>query len=256
MFRSSPRSSLRSVLLASICCALLTGCATRNDPGTTGSIGRGEQGAAEQKAQALRNAGRTDEAVKLLQAEVARNPKSKPLLAAYGRALADAGRSDEALAVLANAHDPRRPDWRLLNTEGALLDRLGRTMDAQNRYQAALRLNPDEPAILTNLGLSLALSDKPAEAENVMRRATAHPASTPKMRQNLALVLALQGKYAEAEEIVRRDLPPEEAAANIRYWKESMKTKPAAAPATRRSPAPAAPLKPPAAANDNFGLRS
>ena len=102
----------------------------------------------------------------------------------------------------------------------------------------------------------------------------ANPAATPKMRQNLALVLAIQGKYAEAEQLARKDLPPEQAAANLKYWKESLgsakpaspqpvktakpaaekpakpvkATAPAAAPEQTSAPAPAAP--------ESFDLRS
>ena len=45
------------------------------------------------------------------------------------------------------------------------------------------------------------------------------------MRQNLGLVVGLQGRFAEAEEIVKADLPPDEAAANVAYLKEMLKTK-------------------------------
>lgn len=254
MVPSRPRSPLRPLLLAACCCTFLTGCVTSRDPTTTGSIGRQQTVSVEQQAQALRAAGKPGEAVNLLRAALTRNPKSKPLLAAYGRALADAGRTEEALAALASAQDPRHPDWRILNTEGALLDRLGRTIDAQGRYRAALKIKPEEPSVLSNLGLSLALSDKPAEAEAVLRKAAENPAATPKIRQNLALVLALQGKYEEAEQLARRDLPAEEVAANMRYWK-SMRAKPAATPAAKMAPGSPAKDVPPAAAADGLGLR-
>jgi len=235
---SNTGSLLRSLLAATACVALLAGCASKKDPATTGSISGASHDSVEQ-AMKLRASGRAAEAVNLLRPEVAKNPDSKPLMLVYARALADAGQNEEALAAFSKANDPKHPNWRIPNAEGALLDMMGRMPEAQERYQAALRIAPEEPATLANFGLSLALSQKPAEAEAMLRRAAAHPSANAKMRQNLALVLAVQGKYAEAEELARKDLPPEQAAANVKYWKESFKAKTAAAP----KPAPAKPVK-------------
>lgn len=261
---NGPAPFSRRALLAAAATVLLTaGCATKDGPATTGSIGR-SGGDAVQQASTLRAQGRAGDAVKVLRGAVAKNLRSKELMLAYARALADAGQNDEALLAFAKAQDPRKPDWRIMNAEGAVLDRLGRTVDAQQRYHAALRLAPEEPTILSNLGLSLALSEKPDEAEAVLRRAVAQPTASAKIRQNLALVLALQGKYAEAEELARRDLPPDQVAANMRYWKASLskpaKAKPAGAKPKAVKKAPPAPAGKPAAApaedDAPFGLRS
>jgi Flp pilus assembly protein TadD len=193
----------RSLLAAVACTALLAGCATKKDPSVTGSIDRASPGLDQAKS------------------------------------LAKAGRNEEALQALGKIRD-KKPDWRAINLEGTILDQMGRPAEAQQRYNAALKIVPQDAGVMSNLGLSLALSQQPGEAETVLRRAVALPNATPKVRQNLALVLALQGKYAEAEQLARRDLPPEEAAANVKYWKQSLKpatAKPAAAkaikPATR-----------------------
>jgi Flp pilus assembly protein TadD len=208
------RSAFRRSLLAAVACtALLTGCATKKEPATTGSI--------ERSAPSLEQA----------------------------KGLAKAGRNDDALALLARTRG-RKPDWRALNLEGTILDQMGRTHEAQQRYNAALQIVPQDPGVMSNLGLSLALAQKPVEAETVLRRAAALPTATPKVRQNLALVLAVQGKYAEAEQLVRRDLPPEEAAANVKYWKKSLKP----APAASAAPAPVPALKTKAAAADTNGF--
>jgi Flp pilus assembly protein TadD len=199
-FLNSRSAFHRSLLAAVACTALLTGCATKKDPQTTGSIDRSSASLEQAKS------------------------------------LAKAGSNDEALALLAKTRNPKKPDWRALNLEGTILDQMGRTYDAQQRYQAALQIVPEDCGVLSNLGLSLALAQKPAEAETVLRRAAALPTATPKVRQNLALVLAVQGKYAEAEQLARKDLPPEEAAANVRYWKQSLKTSTAAAPAAAPKP--------------------
>lgn len=194
------RSFRRSLLAAVACTALLTGCATKKDPATTGSI--------ERSSPALEQA----------------------------KALAKAGRNEEALKALSKVRG--KPDWRAYNLEGTILDQMGRMDEAQGRYQAALQMVPQDAGVMSNLGLSLALSKKPAEAEAMLRRAAALPTATPKVRQNLALVLALQGKYTEAEELARRDLPADQAAANVKYWK-TLRPKaqtPATAPKSQAKP--------------------
>lgn len=187
------RSFRRSLLAAVACTALLTGCATKKEPTTTGSIEQSSSPALDQ-----------------------------------AKALARAGKNEEALKALSKLRD-RKPDWRAYNLEGTILDQMGRTDEAQRRYAAALQIVPQDAGVMSNYGLSLALSQKPAEAEAMLRRAAALPTATPKVRQNLALVLALQGKYKEAEELARKDLPPEQAAANVKYWKQTLKPKAAAA---------------------------
>jgi Flp pilus assembly protein TadD len=203
-------SSFRLSLLTAVACtALLTGCATKKDPVSTGSIER----------------------------------SSSSLDQAKG--LAKAGRNEEALTALSKLNG-KKPDWRAYNLQGTILDQMGRMDEAQNQYQAALKIVPQDAGVMSNLGLSLALSQKPAEAEGVLRRAAALPTATPKVRQNLALVLALQGKYGEAEELARRDLPPEQAAANIKYWKKTLK------PAAAQAPAPKPKEKPVETGNLNL----
>ncbi|BCJ92027.1 hypothetical protein IZ6_27620 [Terrihabitans soli] len=196
----------RSLLAAVAATALLTGCATKKEPAVTGSI--------ERSAPALEQA----------------------------KSLAKAGRNEEALAALAKMNG-KTPDWRAYNLQGTILDRMGRMDDAQKQYQAALKLAPNDPGVMSNLGLSLALSQKPTEAESILRRAAALPTATPKVRQNLALVLALQGKYAEAEELARRDLPADQAAANVKYWKQTMKPAAAKAQAPTAAPKPKDPVE-------------
>jgi Flp pilus assembly protein TadD len=173
-------------------------------------------------ARALRATDQRAQAVAVLEQAAIRNPHNMPLLGAYGRALAAAGDYQQALDVLGRAHAPDQPDWRILNAQGAVLDQLGRHAEAQRHYAAALRIMPNEPSILSNLGLSYALTKDLRRAEATLQQAMGRPTAAPKVRQNLALVIGLEGRFADAEKIASADLPPDEAAANVRYLREML----------------------------------
>lgn len=237
-------SGIRPAALAIVVASLVAGCQSRS-PETTGSIGGmslpsfgkpqsaavisrrevdslGEKYAADSNdlslalryAQALRATNQKTQAVAVLQQAALRNPKNNAVLAAYGKCLADVGRFTEAAEVLQNAHTPARPDWRVLSAQGAVADQLGDHARAQGFYEAALKIQPEDPVILSNLGLSYALGRQLPQAEATLRRAAAQPRADARVRQNLALVLGLQGKLADAEAVTRNDLSPDEASAN------------------------------------------
>lgn len=235
---SSGRAALRGRIIGAVLVGLLaSGCQSRS-PETTGSIGAsgrtretvarrdvenlGQKYASDtgnvplslRYAQALRATNQKTQAVAVLQQVALRNPKNAAVLAAYGKALSEVGRFSEAAEVLQNAHTPARPDWRVLSAQGAVADQMDDHARAQGFYEAALKIQPDDPTILSNLGLSYVLSRRLDQAESVLRTAAAQPQADARVRQNLALALGLRGKFAEAEAVTRRDLSPEEAAEN------------------------------------------
>lgn len=166
-------------------------------------------------ASVLRRLDQRAQAVAVLQTAAIRNGGDMELMGAYGRALADVGRLEEAEAVLARAHLPERPDWRILSAQGTVADQRGDHARAQGFYEAALRIQPDEPGVLSNLGLSLALTNRLGEAEATLTKAAADPLADQRVRQNLALVYGLQGKFKEAESVLARDLSPAEVASSM-----------------------------------------
>ncbi len=183
---------------------------------------RKDRNAAFFYARALRALDQNAQALAVLQSAVLIHQDDRELLGAYGRSLADNGRLREADEVLSRAHTPERPDWRILSAQGTVADQLGEHERAQQIYQTALKLAPNEPTIMSNLGLSLALSRKLPEAERVLHEAAAAPGADARVRQNLVLVLGLQGRFAEAESVARRDQSPAEAAATVAYLKRSV----------------------------------
>lgn len=242
----------RSGLTAVICFAALAlaGCQSRGGLGdVTGSIGRSQasqprttgewqaerdswakrydanakdRNAAFYYARALRALDQNTQALAVLQNAVLIHQDDRELLGAYGRSLADNGKLKEADDVLSRAHSPERPDWRILSAQGTVADQLGDHERAQQIYQTALKLAPNEPTIMSNYGLSLALSRHLPEAERVLAEAVASERSDARVRQNLVLVLGLQGRFGEAEALARRDQSPAEAAATIAYLKRSV----------------------------------
>lgn len=249
--RTAPHS-VRVGLGFAVCLAALAlaGCQGRGGPGDiTGSISRSQasqprtasdwqadretwakrydanpkdRDAAFYYARALRALDQNAQALAVLQSAVLIHQDDRELLGAYGRSLADNGRFQEADDVLSRAHSPERPDWRILSAQGTVADQLGDHSRAQQIYQSALKLAPNEPTIMSNYGLSLALSRNLPEAERILAEAAASDRADVRVRQNLVLVLGLQGRFGEAETWARRDQSPAEAAQTIAYLKRSV----------------------------------
>ncbi|MGO9135114.1 MAG: tetratricopeptide repeat protein [Methylovirgula sp.] len=166
-------------------------------------------------AHALRKSTRYAQAVAVLQRLAAAYPKDNEVLGAYGKALVDAGRLDEAADVLPRAHTPENPNWTILSAQGTVADQQGDHAKAQEYYQAALKIVPNQPDVLSNLGLSYALSKQLPLAEQTLELAAQQPSADVRVRQNLALVLALEGKFEQAQNVAQRDLQPLQAAENV-----------------------------------------
>lgn len=173
--------------------------------------------AAQRFSEALRRGGRIDRAVQISAEALNRFPQDQTLLLTYGYAQIAAGRPHDALRALALVAAADAQNWQARSALGAALDQLGRFPDARRAYQEALALQPENARVLTNLGVSHIMAGEPEEAEQILRRATQLAGAPPEARQNLAISLALQGRFDEAEQIERVDLPPAQAAENMRY---------------------------------------
>jgi Flp pilus assembly protein TadD len=176
----------------------------------------GEKYASINYARALRALTRYKEAEAVMQQAAIKLPKDQQVLGEYGKALADAGDLVQAKDVLSRSYTPDQPNWDFMSAQGSVADRLDDHVAAQQYYNDALKIAPDEPAVLSNLGLSYALSKELGPAEATLRRAADLPRADSRVRQNLALVLALEGKFDEAEQVSARDMSPEDAKNNVR----------------------------------------
>lgn len=173
-------------------------------------------------ANALRMAGRDDQALAVMQQMVIAHPEDNDILSAYGKALASNGDLLRALEVIKRAQRPDNPDWKLLSAEGAILDQLDRSKEAREYYSRALLIKPGESSILSNLGMSYLLEGKLQQSEKHLRQAISRPGADSRVRQNLALVVGLQGNFIDAEKIAAGELPTAEAQANIAYLRKML----------------------------------
>lgn len=139
----------------------------------------------------LRRAGRTEQAVAVLERVVMKKPNNKQALSVYGKTLIAMGQLNKAQSVLMQAHSPDRPDWSVLSALGSIEDQKGNQKAAQNYYIEALKIQPNEPSVLSNLGLSYILDNRLVEAEQVLRKAASHPKADEKVKANYIMVQEL-----------------------------------------------------------------
>ena len=241
--RVSLLSSCRSLCLAGLAAALLSGCAINSastapmhspdfsaeTPDQTQATLSGL--AARYKANprdkatiiyyaaALRTAGQPGQAVAVMQNGVAAYPQDTDLKVNYAKALAAAGSNSQALNIINDAIRPDAPDWNALLVKGAILDQMGNNVDARAAYNQALLIAPNEPSLEGNLGLSYAMTNDLTQAEEHLRKAAGMPGATSQIRQNLALVIGLEGRFDEARTLLAAELPPDEVDSNMAYIK-------------------------------------
>lgn len=185
-------------------------------------------------ADLLKQSGRKDDALAVLNNASQANPGNRKLMSAYGRQALDAGKLSLAKGLLESADDPTAPDWRVLSARGTVLAKEGRHGESIPFFERARALSGDHVSVVNNLALAYMMSGDPAKAEPLLRQATAADPANVKVRQNLALVLSLQGRFDEAKALASRDLSPDAAAANAELMRKIVRIeqKPAASVAT------------------------
>jgi Flp pilus assembly protein TadD len=175
-------------------------------------------------AEALAQIGQPEQQVDVL-STVAQLNRTKPeIQSEVGKALLRMGKSDKALPMLEIAAADPGASWQTLSALGTAYDQQSRYALAREKYQAALQLSADEPAVLNNLAMSHSLEGDLPKAEKILRDAMAKPgsASFQRIRQNLALVVGLQGRFDEAKKIASEDLPSDQVEANLAYLQEML----------------------------------
>ena len=176
-------------------------------------------------ARNLRFAGNPQQAIGVLNSNGASASNDAILLLELGKAYLAADQLNLAKPTLERAKTAAPLNWEILSALGVVYDYEGKYAQAQEQYEAALFLVPDNPTVLNNKALSLAQEGKLDAALAIMQQATDQPDAGAQTRQNLALLMALKGDADGAERLARKDLPPTMAEANITYYR-SLATQP------------------------------
>jgi Flp pilus assembly protein TadD len=170
-------------------------------------------------ARNLRFAGNPQQAIAVLNSGTMAQSHDALTLLELGKDYLAADQLNLAKPTLERARAAAPLNWEILSSLGVVYDYEGDYEQAQQQYDAALFLDPENPTVLNNKALSLAQQGRLDEAVKTMQIATDQPSASAQARQNLALLMALKGDAGAAERLARKDLPPAVAEANIEYYK-------------------------------------
>jgi Flp pilus assembly protein TadD len=144
------------------------------------------------QAQLLRLAGQYPEAIKHLSQLMMIAADDARVISEYGKTLASMGRASDAVNFLTRAEQLQPTDWTVYSAMGVAYDQLGNQKAAQDAYEHALVLKPEEPSVLNNYALSRMLAKDPDMARKLAARAEAAVGiSDPKITRNIAMIRSL-----------------------------------------------------------------
>jgi len=131
------------------------------------------------------------------------NPANEVPLRKLVQLLADAGRGEEASKLLAELRVAAPDDGRLAGTHGLLLLHLGDRDSAVAALKRAGELDPDDPSTLAGRGLLAQSEGKLDEATALLERAAEGAPNEASYRYEFARLLSLTGQREEAERVLR-----------------------------------------------------
>jgi Flp pilus assembly protein TadD len=144
------------------------------------------------QAQLLRLAGQYPEAVKHLSQLMLLASDDPRVVSEYGKTLASMGRASDAVNFLTRAQQLQPGDWTIYSAMGVAYDQLNDQKNAQDAYEHALSLKPDEPSVLSNYAFSRMLAKDPEMARKLAARAeSANGSGDDKIARNIAMIRSL-----------------------------------------------------------------
>lgn len=173
--------------------------------------------AAAEAEQALTK-GKTDKALKLVEALVAANPRESAYRALLGRVYLKSGRFDSAITAFNNAMTLGENSART-----ALSLALAQTAAGKPREAVAILDDWRDAIPAADLGLALALAGEQQRGIAILADALRAGNNTPKLRQNLAYAYALDGRWREARVMAAQDVPANELDARLSSWAATSK---------------------------------
>lgn len=147
-------------------------------------------------ARAMRASGDLQGAGRILSQLMLAAPDDPRIVGEYGKVLAQQGHTGDAKAFLERAVQLQPNDWTLYSALGVTYDQMDKHAQAQNAYNQALRLKPDEPSVLNNYAVSQMLAGHLDAAQTMLAQAKAGNDSNPKIAGNLNMVASLRGRSA------------------------------------------------------------
>ncbi len=155
---------------------------------------------------ALRSAGRTREAVAVLDRAARGGHADRELLRSLGAGWRDLGDSARALAVLEPLARADRFDLQTLDVLGQTYVRAGRPRDAEAAFKRVLDASPNASVTWNNLGSLYLSENRTAEAQAALSRAVAINPDLAGAHNGLGVVYARQGALDRAAEEWRKAL--------------------------------------------------
>jgi predicted O-linked N-acetylglucosamine transferase (SPINDLY family) len=146
-------------------------------------------------------AGDLDNAFKALgrQARLAPAELDSQLTRSLAIALRDAGRTAEAIPITALAVDHRPDDTDLRHCLGMLHSAIQDTGEAEAIFREALRRDPADPFVLNSLGVLLNGIGDPLAGARLLRRSLSLQPNNAEIHSNLLLILQYDGSLSPAD---------------------------------------------------------
>jgi len=143
-------------------------------------------------ARNLRWSGRNGEAAQVLKTYQEQFQTDGRYLAELGKVRLIQGQSGEGVDLLQQATQKIDDDWRLYSALGIGLDSGEKYIEAEQAYNTALEMCPDDPAVINNLGISQGLSGRVDQGIVTLRKALSYGRHSDKIKQNLDLFTNLR----------------------------------------------------------------
>jgi Flp pilus assembly protein TadD len=158
---------------------------------------------------AYTRAGKTDQAIQAYRAALAVAPDNPAALLGLGTALVRAGDAEGAVVPLAKAA-PIIKSMTAYNRLGVAQTLAGQFAQAQQSFDAASALAPDDLDIRTNLALVAALDGQETKAIDATRAVVTSPGAEARHRRNLMIVYGLLGRADEGRAAAPKGLSANE----------------------------------------------
>ncbi len=154
----------------------------------------------------LRQQGRFDEAIVLLEEVLSTQPDHRPAQSNLARIFAEAGRMEEAVDLYRTLHEAQPDDLAALEDYALALGRSERPQDALDVYEKGLKLDPQWVVGLAGKGFSLHSLDRSEEALRTLDAAIEADPRHPDTHYYRGVVLADAERFEEAKTELERTL--------------------------------------------------